>query len=283
LQQLVHKVYYDIYFIFILLIYIDMYYKACPQNWWPLSISNSFLNDVIKGSTITGATNIGYINDRIANPSNINGLYIKGGIAPVTTNTDYVSFLTLPTGTYFSTSSFTITFWVFTTQTTAIATTKTARVIDFSDAATKANGIAVYLKPGVTGGAPNNNAAAGLEVRAGGVGSFPQLAADTTGAGFLTRTWTHVAITVSSSSASPAVITVAIYYNGAAATATGTITTLPALTTSYTVNFIGKGTSPVATDMNLDAYLNDVKIFNSALSPSQVSTQFNSEQSNIFF
>jgi len=264
-----------------------MYYKACPQNWWPLSISNSFLNDVIKGSTITGATNIGYINDRIANPSNINGLYIKGTTALITVNggaNDYVSFLTLPTGTYFSTSSFTITFWVFTTQTTAFTATKTARVIDFSDAATKANGIAVYLKPGVTGGAPNNNAAAGLEVRAGGVGSFPQLAADTTGAGFPTKTWTHVAITVSSSSASPAVITVAIYYNGVAATATGTITALPALTTSYTVNFIGKGTSPVAaSDMNLDAYLNDVKIFNSALSPSQVSTQFTSEQSNIFF
>ncbi len=79
-----------------------------------------------------------------------------------------------------------------------------------------------------------------------------------------------------------------IYYNGATTGITlspsaTAITALPAITTSFTTNFIGKGITPTANDQHLDAHLNDVKIFNSALSPTQVSTQFNSEKCNFYF
>ena len=61
---------------------------------------------------------------------------------------------------------------------------------------------------------------------------------------------------------------------------------MPTSCPSFANNFIGKGVSPSPTadvDVNLDAYLNDVKIFNSALSDSQVSTQFNSEKCKFYF
>jgi hypothetical protein len=195
-------------------------------------------------------------------------------------NTAYISFLTLPTYTYFSSTSFTITFWIRVITLPALAVVgppavaaKQARVIDFSDATTKANGITVFIKAATT------NAAITLESKA----AATQTVSDT-GAGFAVNTWKYVAITVSTSGAT---ITTAIYYDGATtgvtlSSATG-ITALPAASTSYTTNFIGKGTSPTADDQHLDAHLNDVKIFNSALSPTQVTTQYNSEKCNFYF
>ena len=109
-----------------------------------------------------------------------------------------------------------------------------------------------------------------------------------TGAGFVITPWKYVAITVSSSG-SPVIITTAIYYDGVTTGITlsnlnlNGITSLPATTTSYTTNFIGKGISPVTNDQNLEAHLNDVKIFNSALSSSQVLVQYNSEKCNVYF
>jgi hypothetical protein len=88
-------------------------------------------------------------------------------------------------------------------------------------------------------------------------------------------------------STSGATITTAIYYNGAVVSAyfpsATAITSLPAATTSYTANFIGKGIPPDVYDVNLDAYLNDVKIFNFALSPAQALAQYNSELCNVYF
>jgi hypothetical protein len=104
-----------------------------------------------------------------------------------------------------------------------------------------------------------------------------------TGAGFAAE-WTHVAITVSTSGAT---VTTAIYYDGATTGITlspsAGITALPATSTSYTTNFIGKGAKPGDDDVNIDALINDVKIFNSALTATQVSTQYNSEKCNIYF
>jgi len=52
---------------------------ACPQNWWPLSISNSFLNDVInKRNNINAVEKISLESDRIdSSSSNLNAVYIK--------------------------------------------------------------------------------------------------------------------------------------------------------------------------------------------------------------
>jgi hypothetical protein len=102
------------------------------------------------------------------------------------------------------------------------------------------------------------------------------------GEGFAFKTWKHVAITVKSSSESPAIITVAIYYDGEKKTTAGEIN-LPAASTNFTTNFIGKGTKVISKDSGLDAYLNDVKIFNSALSATQVSSQYTSEKCNDFY
>ena len=54
---------------------------------------------------------------------------------------------------------------------------KTARIIDFSDAITKVNGFAVYLKPGTTA----TNAAVGLEIK---VGSSSAQSVSDSGVGF---------------------------------------------------------------------------------------------------
>jgi hypothetical protein len=109
-----------------------------------------------------------------------------------------------------------------------------------------------------------------------------QFVSDTTG--FTINTWKYVAITVSTSGAT---VTTAIYYDGVASntlTPSATaISNLPATSTNFTMNFIGKGISPTPNDQHLDAQLNDVKIFNSALSSSQVLVQYNSEKCNVYF
>ncbi len=106
-----------------------------------------------------------------------------------------------------------------------------------------------------------------------------------TGAGFAVNTWTHVAITVSTCGST---INTTIYYN---ANTTGitpspsatVITNLTATTTNFTTNYIGKGAKPGDNEVNLDAQLNDVKIFDSALTATQVSTQYTSEKCIIIF
>jgi len=192
----------------------------------------------MKGNTITGVTSVGLVNDRIASSVNLNGVYFQGGnLATGGNKAKYTNYLTLPSGTYFSSTSFTITYWVYTTQTTAVPDAKSLRIIDFSDADTKKNVISIYLRPGVTAGAgsaSNNNAALGFEVYADNTGYW---IADNSGVGFQTRAWTHVVVIVSTSGST---ITPAFYYNGVAATATGTLSALPATTTIFTTNFIGK-------------------------------------------
>ena len=54
------------------------------------------------------------------------------------------------------------------------------------------------------------------------------------------------------------------------------------MSTSFTTNFIGKGTSPNVADVNLDAYLNDIKLFNISLTATQVLAQYTTEKCNIF-
>jgi hypothetical protein len=95
--------------------------------------------------------------------------------------------------------------------------------------------------------------------------------------GFAPQTWTHVAVSFSSTGSS---ITINFYYNGVLAFTTSPSLFLPSTCPIMTTNFIGKGTSPDPSDVNLDAYLNDVKIFNLALSATQVLAQYNSEKCN---
>jgi hypothetical protein len=217
-----------------------------------------------------------FVNDRIAsNPVNLNSIYIKASDNDANTN-----YLTLPQEKYFNSTSFTIIFWinVFTVPSAG----KQARVIDFSDADTKKNGIAVFIQPGTTSAnvSIDNSPAVVLETVVDGAIT----AVSDKGAGFALKTWTHVAITVSTSGST---ITTAIYYNanttGITLSNATAISNLPAKTTSFTTNFIGNGAKPGKNEVNLDAYLNDVKIFDSALSATQVSSQYTSEKCNVYF
>jgi hypothetical protein len=253
---------------FYLLIYIIIFLiinLVCPQIWWPLSNSVSFLIEVMKGNNIISVNSINFVNDRISSPSNLNGVYIKGG-----NTANYVSFLTLPTDTYFSSTSFTITFWINVAIIPNVG--KQARIIDFSDATNKANGIAACIRPASN---PTNTAVYLESIKNG----IAQTVSDT-GPGF-SAGWTHVAITVTTSG--PTIAT-AIYYNGATTGITlfGSLTNLPAMTTSFTTNFIGKGTSPNVADVNLDAYLNDIKLFNFSLTATQVLAQYTAEKCKIY-
>jgi hypothetical protein len=245
---------------------------GCPQIWWwPLSNSVSFLTEVMKGNNIISVNSITFVNDRISFPSNLNGVYIKGGNIFTSSPAAYISFLTLPTDTYFCTTATTITFWIYTTQTPAVGTI--ARIIDFSDASPKSSGIALFIKP-----APNNfiNAAVGLEL-ATGFGSTQSVSDQFTG--FAPQTWTHVAVSFSSTGSS---IAINIFYNGFIAFTASPGLFLPSTCPLMTSNFIGKGTSPNPSDVNLDAYLNDIKLFNTSLTATQVQALYTGEKCNIY-
>ena len=237
-----------------------------------MSNSVSFLSEVMKGDNIISVNSINFVNDRISSPANLNSVYIKGGNILTPNAAAYISFLTLPTDTYFCITTATITFWIYATQTPAVPSGKIARIIDFSDASTKSSGIALFIKPATN----FINAAVGLEL-ATGFGSTQSLNDQFTG--FAPQTWTHVAVSLSSSGSS---ITINIYYNGVLAFSTSPGLSLPSTCPSMTTNFIGKGTSPNPSDVNLDAYLNDIKIFNNTFTASQVSAQYTTEKCNIY-
>ena len=110
-------------------------------------------------SNINAINQVSTGGDRVLS-SNNDAIYIKGGNVAATTAAAFTSFLSLPEETYFCGYAFTISFWINTAQTTSVTAGKIARVIDFSDAITKVNGIAVFLKPGTTA----TNAAVGLEI-----------------------------------------------------------------------------------------------------------------------
>jgi hypothetical protein len=96
----------------------------------------------MKGNHIISINSINFVNDRISSPSNLNGIYIKGGNLPAS----YISYLTLPSDTYFCLTAATITFWINVINSFPLPIGGIARVIDFSDAITKVNGIALYIK-----------------------------------------------------------------------------------------------------------------------------------------
>jgi hypothetical protein len=123
-----------------------------------------------------------------------------------------------------------------------------------------------------------NNVAIGLEfVSSGSVQNLYDKSA-----GFESKAWTHVAVAFLSTGSS---ITITIYYNGVVAYTTNLSISLPASCPLMTTNYIGKGTSVVQVEMmyNLDAYLNDIKIFNTSFTAPQVSTQYAAEKCNIVF
>jgi len=162
----------------------------------------------------------------------------------------YTSYLTLPADNFCLTAA-SITFWI--NVVTPVPFNTIARIIDFSDAPNKSNGIALYIKPATS----VNNAAVGFEVKSSG--SAQNL--NDPNVGFAPQTWTHVAVAFS--------------FTGSAITVR--------LCLLMTTNFIGKSTSPTFNDVNLDAYLNDIKLFNTSLTASQVSAQYTAEKCNFCF
>lgn len=218
----------------------------------------------MKGNNIISINSINFVNDRISSPSNLNGIYIKGGNLYSQNAAAYTSYLTLPTDTYFCLTAASITFWI--NVVAPVPYTNIARIIDFSDATNKSNGIALYIKP-----ANLTFTNVGLELKSSG--SAQNLNDPTVG--FAPQTWTHVAVAFSSTGSS---ITINIYYNGVVAYTTTLSISLPASCPLMTTNFIGKSTSPTFNDVNLDAYLNDIKLFNTSLNASQVLNQYADEK-----
>ncbi len=102
------------------------------------------------------------------------------------------------------------------------------------------------------------------------------------GAGFATG-WNHVAITIAMYPEIQKFVTV-IYYNGATSgiKQTGEIFFTPQECLNFTSNFIGKSAKPDLNDVNLDAYLNDVKLYNITLSSDQVLAKYDAEKSKLF-
>jgi hypothetical protein len=93
------------------------------------------------------------------------------------------------------------------------------------------------------------------------------------------KTWTHIAVSFLSTGSA---ITTTINYNGEQPSQTNINFPFPSTCPVMTSNFIGKGTSPFANDVNLDAYLNDIKLFNIALTYAQVQAQYVSEKCNVY-
>ncbi len=180
----------------------------------------------------------------------------------------YTSYLTLPADNFCLTAA-SITFWI--NVVTPVPFNTIARIIDFSDAPNKSNGIALYIKPATS----VNNAAVGFEVKSSG--SAQNL--NDPNVGFAPQTWTHVAVAFSFTGSA---ITVSIYYNGVVAYTTSLPISLPSLCLLMTTNFIGKSTSPTFNDVNLDAYLNDIKLFNFSLTATQVLAQYTAEKCKIY-
>jgi hypothetical protein len=222
--------------------------------------------------------------------TNNDAIYIKGGNLAATTDAAYNSYLVLPSDKYFcgyysfpqislnAIYNFTITFWINVKK--PLATNKIARVIEFSDTAAKKYGIGIYLKQGDN----SANTAVTLEVIYTSESSRStdvQTVSDI-GAGFATG-WNHVAITFGAYFPISKYFTV-IYYNGATSgiKQAGRISYIPVECLNFTSNFIGKSAKPDLNDVNLDAYLNDVKLYNITLSSDQVLAKYDAEKSKLF-
>ncbi len=154
--------------------------------------------------------------------------------------------------------------------------TKTARILDFKDATGAAgqNGVDVYLSAGnfISINIYKGSATAVLA------------SVTTTNAITTAGSWYYVAVSFSSTTLKPTFYNSLSSASSLAAGVDGTASTSAPSCTSLTSNFIGKTNAAAGgSDVNLDAALNDVKIYNTALSSDQLKANFLSEKSMLTY
>lgn len=218
----------------------------CPSYWWPMSTASrsvNFLSEVMVGDNayvVVGTTVTAATfatNDRIGANS------FRSILFPAAVN------IQLAADTYFCTGSFTISAWVNPAAVNAI--------IQFLDAR------------------DNNALGVTFSMTAGALLSL-QVNAQTaiTGATQLTAAWHFVAVTYSGAGTTPNFFTAVTNVGTTTAVAgSGAIGTAPSCTVLTRTMVSGTGTLTTAAAFAM----NDLKIYNFALSNAQINTRFSAE------
>jgi len=222
---------------------------------------------------------------------------IANSFAQVATTgaTQYHSYMQLTPAAYFSsaiTSGFSISFWI----NLQAACAGICRILDFATTTTTAAAVPSVKNSGFAvalAAVGDNNALTFEVITAAGVGATyidpaPTVAPLITAVvGFTTANWRHVtitgttgttlAVTIYINGATKGTITAVAVNGGTAPTSSAQMTSLAA--TTFTNVFIGAGYSraAVVAETNINALINDVKIYSVALTASQVLTNYNTE------
>jgi len=254
---------------------------VCPRNWWPLNPNYKLGTiDVMGSSNIILQSGSANANDRITGTENSNAVFLLAPTAVVDPRfglNGYQNFLVLPADTYFATSVFTITFWIYLPN--AIGAGGVTRVLDFSQTSyVFPFAAATAARNGISIGFPASSSQPQIEVRTTAAVA-PNTIGTTTGAVAL-NTWTFVSFscTVTTTTTTCTSFTGTSAGGLVTATAGAAINVVPS-TGSYVYNYIGASSLVLATDNSLQARINDVKIYSSALSEAQLRDNFNAEKS----
>jgi hypothetical protein len=194
------------------------------------------------GTIATDSSNHGWNGTLVNNPAWVSGdsAKISGALKLTGAGSDHV---TLPEGIVSDLTDFTISFWL---NPNSLATW--SRVFDFSTGTTQNS---MYFTPQTAGGLIRF----GLRVN----GNAQNLEAPA-GVQFTPGTWSHVAVTLSGSTAT-------LYLNGVAVATSTTMTNEPSALGNTTVNAIGKSSS---SDPYLDATVDEFVIHGFALGAEDV-------------
>ena len=158
-------------------------------------------------------------------------------------------FYQMPTRNYFPTGQFTITAWL-----KLRAYNKFSRLIDFSNGALT-DTINLNTRDDM------NNFRFRLYKVNSIVGTVNSLAISL-------NTWTHVSLSYGN-------YTLSIYYNGTLKNSNQTSAEFRNMTRSY--NYIGRSSNYVGGDQNLNAVVDEVKLFNKALSQKEIEHEMNNQ------
>jgi len=283
-----------------LLLASTIYATICPNYWWPLNPNNKFTSDVVSGYNINYYSKVLHAPDRLGTPTaitatttgNINAAFFSGqfmggaaGIAGVPGvglaaqgnagalhKFQQSSYAQLPPGAYFSGTTFTITFWINQLKDipsgTPGAPAAAVRILDFSinsiNAATRtAFGVAICFGRFI-------NFYAASAAATDSPGATQSATALTAGA------WAHVALSCTVTTSTVCLIYVSTSTTLGTATSSTLANVIPS-TGTYFYNYIGASTYTAATEGDLNTFINDVKIFNSALTSGQLQTQLTAE------
>jgi len=256
-------------------------YAQCPRNWWPLNPTYLLTTDVMGGKNIVGTQRIAAGFDRISTTNShaafITNANIVIGTALATPDLgfySYLSFMTIPADTYFPSTTFSITLWLNIIQ---APSADFARIFDFAQ-----------NYPNL---APGSRTAVALKIN-NGAAPIPSLVLSNAGAevlvtsssGITAATWTFVGISCTVTTS-----TSCIFYFGSSAvtvlTATATINAASNIipsTGTYLYNYIGASAMPRAAEVAYNGLINDLKIYSSTLTATQMLTNFLAEKTRVY-